>query len=210
MKLAAIAKLIKADGYCKLYKVFYDDCATYDLYIGTKTAIFPLTGFPKAQNESELATLLGISKKEWVDIQFGADYCPNGINDIEGMSLEDTADGEMDCITGRIGIRYCGNDLIPMIEPVSGTVGFVEAKQIMPVADEIRKSGYFKYCVRKMASGGRYYVIKDGMAVRGAVLPVKMEAGAKSEMRALTDMVMKTKDFADVEDLSEQEGEEDA
>lgn len=26
MKLAAIAKLIKADGYCKLYKVFYDDC----------------------------------------------------------------------------------------------------------------------------------------------------------------------------------------
>lgn len=23
MKLAAIAKLIKADGYCKLYKVFY-------------------------------------------------------------------------------------------------------------------------------------------------------------------------------------------
>ena len=61
MKLAAIAKLIKADGSCKLYKVFYDDCKTYDLYIGTKTAIFPLTGFPKAQNESELATLLGIS-----------------------------------------------------------------------------------------------------------------------------------------------------
>ena len=65
MKLAAIAKLIKADGYCKLYKVFYDDCRTYDLYIGTKTAIFPLTGFPKAQNESELATLLGISKKDF-------------------------------------------------------------------------------------------------------------------------------------------------
>lgn len=27
MKLAAIAKLIKADGYCKLYKVFYDESA---------------------------------------------------------------------------------------------------------------------------------------------------------------------------------------
>ena len=37
MKLAAIAKLIKADGYCKLYKVFYDDCRTYDLYIGTSS-----------------------------------------------------------------------------------------------------------------------------------------------------------------------------
>lgn len=108
MKLAAIAKLIKADEYCKLYKVIYDVGSNYDLYIGTKTAIFPLTGFPKAQNESELATLLGISKKEWADIQFGADYCPNGINDIEGMSLEDTADGEMDCVTGRISIRTVG------------------------------------------------------------------------------------------------------
>lgn len=84
MKLAAIAKLIKADGYCKLYKVFYDDCRTYDLYIGTKTAIFPLTGFPKAQNESELATLLGISKKEWADIEFDND-CPDDLHHIEGM-----------------------------------------------------------------------------------------------------------------------------
>lgn len=32
MKLAAIAKLIKADGYCKLYKVFYDDCRTYAVH----------------------------------------------------------------------------------------------------------------------------------------------------------------------------------
>lgn len=103
MKLAAIAKLIKADGYCKLYKVFYDDCRTYDLYIGTKTAIFPLTGFPKAQNESELATLLGISKKEWADIEFDND-CPDDLHHIEGMDLDDTADGEMDCVTGRIGM----------------------------------------------------------------------------------------------------------
>ena len=183
--------------------------AAYDLYIGTKTAIFPLTGFPKAQNESELATLLGISKKEWADIEFDND-CPDDLHHIEGMDLDDTADGEMDCVTGRIGIRYCGCELVPMIEPVSGTVGFVDAKQIMPVADEIRKSGYFKYCARKMASGGRYYVIKDGMVVRGAVLPVKLEPLAKSGLRELADMVKKTRDVADVEDLSEQEDKNDA
>lgn len=183
--------------------------AGYDLYIGTKTAIFPLTGFPKAQNESELATLLGISKKEWADIEFDND-CPDDLHHIEGMDLDDTADGEMDCVTGRISIRYCGCELVPMIEPVSGTVGFVDAKQIMPVADEIRKSGYFKYCARKMASGGRYYVIKDGMVVRGAVLPVKLEPLAKSGLRELADMVKKTRDVADVEDLSEQENKNDA
>ena len=134
MKLAAIAKLIKADGYCKLYKVFYDDCRTYDLYIGTKTAIFPLTGFPKAQNESELATLLGISKKEWADIEFDND-CPDDLHHIEGMDLDDTADGEMDCVTGRIGIRYCGCELVPMIEPVSGTVGLWMKKTVITWSD---------------------------------------------------------------------------
>lgn len=210
MKLAAIAKLIKADEYCKLYKVFYNDGQGCDLYIGTKTAIFPLTDFPKAQNERELAALLGISKKEWEDIQFDADPCPNGVRNVGGMNLDDTADSEVDCVTGRVSIRYCGNNLIPMIDPHHGTVGFVDAKQIMPVADEMRKSGYFKYCVRKMASGGRYYVIKDGMVVRGAVLPVKLESLAKSGLYAIADMVKKTKDAADVEDLSEREDEENA
>ena len=113
-------------------------------------------------------------------------------------------------------ISYLGNEihktpaLIPMIDPNHRTVGFVDAKQILPVADEIRKSGYFKYCLRQMASGGRYYVIKDGMVVRGAVLPVKMEPLAKSELRGLADMVAKTADVADVEDLSKREGEENA
>lgn len=209
MKLAAIAKLIKADEYCKLYKVFYNDGQGCDLYIGTKTAIFPLTDFPKAQNERELAALLGISEKEWNDIHFESD-CPDDIRNIEGMNLDDTASGELDCEHGRISIRYCGCNLVPMVEPTSRTIGFVDAKQIMPVADEMRKSGYFKYCVRKMASGGRYYVIKDGMMVRGAVIPVKLEPLAKSGLYAIADMVKKTKDAADVEDLSEREDEENA
>lgn len=88
MKLAAIAKLIKADEYCKLYKVFYNDGQSCDLYIGTKTAIFPLTDFPKAQNERELAALLGIGEKEWNDIHFESD-CPDDIRHIEGMNLDD-------------------------------------------------------------------------------------------------------------------------
>ena len=78
MKLAAIAKLIKTDEYCKLYKVFYNDGQGCDLYIGTKTAISPLTDIPKAQNERELAALLGISEKEWNDIHFESD-CPDDI-----------------------------------------------------------------------------------------------------------------------------------
>lgn len=90
MKLAAIAKLIKADEYCKLYKVFYNDGQGCDLYIGTKTAIFPLTDFPKAQNERELAALLGISEKEWNDIHFESD-CPDDIRNITSTAPSSVA-----------------------------------------------------------------------------------------------------------------------
>lgn len=55
MKLAALAKLIKADAYCKLYNVCYE-AGGYDLYIGTRTGIYSLAGFPKAQNSDELAS----------------------------------------------------------------------------------------------------------------------------------------------------------
>ena len=48
------------------------------------------------------------------------------------------------------------------------------------------------------------------MMVRGAVIPVKLEPLAKSGLYAIADMVKKTKDAADVEDLSEQEDEENA
>ena len=83
MKLAALAKLIKADAYCKLYNVCYE-AGGYDLYIGTRTGIYSLAGFPKAQNSDELAALLDISPNSWKDIQFG-DECPESERNMDGM-----------------------------------------------------------------------------------------------------------------------------
>lgn len=96
MKLAALAKLIKADAYCKLYNVCYE-AGGYDLYIGTRTGIYSLAGFPKAQNSDELAALLDISPNSWKDIQFG-DECPESERNMDGMSLADTEEGEMEFV----------------------------------------------------------------------------------------------------------------
>ena len=46
--------------------------------------------------------------------------------------------------------------------------------------------------------------------MRGAVLPVKLESLAKFGLRELADMVAKTTDAADVEDLSKREDKENA
>lgn len=44
------------------------------------------------------------------------------------MSLADTEEGEMECLTDRIVLRANGCDLIPLIEPTRRTVGFVDAR----------------------------------------------------------------------------------
>lgn len=205
MKLSEIARLVKADKYCKLYQVLRAN-NTYELYIGTKAAIFPLEGFPKPQNEKELAAMLGITDDAWMDIAFDVVYT-EGALDIGGLNLMDTADGEIDCITSRISIG-CGKDcFIPVVEPKSQTVAFVDSRQIMPVKDEKLKSNFFKYCARRTASGSRYFVLKDGMIVRGAVLPAKIDSFAKQMIYNLADMLKKTNDAADVECLDDQEGD---
>lgn len=206
MKLAALAKLIKADAYCKLYNVCYE-AGGYDLYIGTRTGIYSLAGFPKAQNSDELAALLDITPNSWKDIQF-SDECPESERNMDGMSLADTEEGEMECQTDRIILRANGRDLIPLIESTRRTVGFVDARQLLPLADEAKKSDYYKYFVRKMSSGARYYVVKDGMIARAVVLPCKLDGITKQNLQSLTTMVLRTQSGADIEDLSELEEED--
>lgn len=124
------------------------------------------------------------------------------------MSLADTEEGKMECLTDRIVLRANGCDLIPLIEPTRRTVGFVDARQLLPLADEAKKSGYFKYFVRKMSSGARYYVVKDGMIARAVVLPCKLDGITKQNLQSLTTMVLRTQSDADIEDLSELEEED--
>lgn len=209
MKLAAIAKIIKQDKCCKLYRAYHEESSCYDLYIGTKTGIYPLTGFPKPQDEQELATLLGIGENDWLGINFDVED-QEGKADMSGLDLQDAVKGEKDCINGRIGIRYCGYELLPLIEPDMQTVGFIDIKLLGPVADEVRKhAAHIKYSLRRTASGGRYYVVKDGLIVRAAVLPFRLESLGKQELKQLADMVMATKDTADIGALDELDADEE-
>lgn len=84
----------------------------------------------------------------------------------------------------------------------------MDARQLLPLADEAKKSGYFKYFVRKMSSGARYYVVKDGMIARAVVLPCKLDGITKQNLQSLTTMVLRTQSDADIEDLSELEEED--
>lgn len=64
MKIAAIAKVIKDRGSCRLYRVHGSDDLETKFYIGTNSEIYSLEGFPKPWSEAEVMTMLGIEKKE--------------------------------------------------------------------------------------------------------------------------------------------------
>lgn len=54
MKIAAIAKVIKDRGSCRLYRVHGSDDLETKFYIGTNSEIYSLEGFPKPWSEEKL------------------------------------------------------------------------------------------------------------------------------------------------------------
>lgn len=62
MKIAAIAKVIKDRGSCRLYRVHGQDDVETKFYIGTNSEIYSLEGFPKPWSEAEVM----LTTQDWV------------------------------------------------------------------------------------------------------------------------------------------------
>lgn len=112
MKIAAIAKVIKDRGSCRLYRVHGPDDVETKFYIGTNSEIYSLEGFPKPWSEAEVMTMLGIEKKKWEDVIYTAYDC-NTITDVCGLNLEDAVQNEVECKTSYINLNI-GGALLPI------------------------------------------------------------------------------------------------
>lgn len=66
--------------------------------------------------------------------------------------------------------------------------------------DEIKKSDYTNYCLRHTASGSRYYVIRDGMIVRAALLPVNLSGNLLETLQKMVNMARETARLCKTED----------
>ena len=69
----------------------------------------------------------------------------------------------------RLGFMLDGRELL--ILKAGGTVGFVDVAQLAPVKDELNRGQYLVFYRRFAKDGRPYYVLKDGMVLRLAVLP---------------------------------------
>ena len=168
--------------------VFYND-ESDDFYIGTASAIYCATGFPRPLNRSQMGALLGIGEETMIDKVAYNDYDGSYKDDLNGLNLDDTVKGEVEVKKMAVGIYYMGEILIPVTTEDKHMVGLICWSQLAPVEDEIKNNGFIRYYQRKRADGRTYYVVKNGMRVRAAVTSYSLNEYAEATLQELVAML---------------------
>ncbi len=188
MKLSGLTKMVKRQLVCN---VFYNEMSD-DFYIGTASAIYCATGFPRPLNRSQMGALLGIGEETMIDKVAYNDYDSSYKDDLSGFNLDDTVKGEVEVKKMAVGIYYMGEILIPVTTEDKHMVGLICWSQLAPVEDEIKNNGFIRYYQRKRADGRTYYVVKNGMRVRAAVTSYSLNEYAEATLQELVAMLAET------------------
>lgn len=94
-------------------------------------------------------------------------------------------DGRNQCDAGRRG-DHADPRLLVLRDERGGIAGINE-RQMEPIMDELKNGQYMVWYRRTMSNGNPYYVLKCGMYLRMAVLPIVFDdvfAAALDEIRA--------------------------
>lgn len=185
MKLSGLTKMVKRQLVCN---VFYNETSD-DFYIGTASAIYCATGFPRPLNRSQMGALLGIGEETIIDKVAYNDYDGAYKDDLSGFNLDDTVKGEVEVKKMAVGIYYMGEILIPVTTEDKHMVGLICWSQLAPVEGEIKNNGFIRYYQRKRADGRTYYVVKNGMRVRAAVTSYSLNEYAEATLQELVAML---------------------
>lgn len=167
MKIAKFAKLVKNSGYCYVAHV-----AGSGIWLGTNVAMYRATELPEMEGRDQVRTVLDMSEKEFRTIHL-VEIWPDGLGNVSGMNLSaydrEQETEKLKVLTAPTGIwcacRRCRED---------GELFFYDEGLLLPLMDEIKKSDYVSYTVRRSKNGSLFMVVHDGMDVLGAILPVKI------------------------------------
>lgn len=110
----------------------------------------------------------------------------NGLYEVTGISMDDVSGEEIPCKRAPIGFTYAGMQLLVLRDERGGIAG-INTKQMEPIMDELKNGQYMAWYRRTMHNGNPYYVLKSGMYLRIAVLPIVFDdvfAAALDEIRA--------------------------
>lgn len=125
--------------------------------------------FPTLRDEREAAAVFGWTDKQLEQIVVDVEE-EDAISFVHGIDMRDALADEEQCEQMRLGFMLDGRELL--ILKAGGTVGFVDVAQLAPVKDELARGQYLVFYRRFNEDDKPYYVLKDGMVLRLAVLPM--------------------------------------
>lgn len=164
MNIQAMGKLCKANGALGMYyvkgRLFLTD---------NRTMVEVPQRFPTLRDEREAAAVFGWTDKQLEQIV--VDVAEEEADSfVHGIDMRDAMAGEEQCEQMRLGFMLDGRELL--ILKAGGTVGFVDVAQLAQVKDELARGQYLVFYRRFNEDDKPYYVLKDGMVLRLAVLPM--------------------------------------
>lgn len=140
------------------------------------------------ENADELKAAFGWTDKQLDEISCEVEELDviNDLYEVTGISMDDVSGEEIPCKKAPIGFTYAGMRLLVLRDERGGIAGINE-RQMEPIMDELKNGQYMVWYRRTMSNGNPYYVLKCGMYLRMAVLPIVFDdvfAAALDEIRA--------------------------
>lgn len=163
MRLAAIAKNIKASGVCGVHYVG----PLREVWIMTAHGIYRLNGYPKPIDRDETAMMFGIGPKTMENIAYN-DFTDEDATWLEGYNLTDSVEGEIRLVTMDIDVSIHGQELRLLTDEQKNVIAIATADDLAPLQGEFANSAYMAFYLRTSSQGEKYIVVKDGFFCPGS------------------------------------------
>ena len=167
MKISKFVKLVKDTGRC-----IVADVAGDGIWLGNGHALYRAAGLPKMEGSEQVRTVLDVPEKAWKKIHLQLERYED-VRDVMGLNLDDYDEREQR--TEKVRVVAAPDGLWASCRRCAdGELIFYREELLAPFMDEIKDSDCIDYTVRRAVSGQRDLMLRDGMNVLAAVMPMKV------------------------------------
>ena len=178
MKLAKFRGLVKHCNRCVVVHV-----KNNGIWLGTQYGLYRAEELPELESKEEVAAVLDFGTKDLKKIMI-EERDATGREDVLGMDLRDGATYDIRTSRAEVAAVVDGK-FANMLVCDDDELVFYDPALLAPVADVLKEREYAEIVVRKMRSGSRYIVVRDGYNVLAGIMP--MNIITKEYLAALAD-----------------------
>lgn len=168
MKISKFVQTIKGTGQCVVIH------APGEIYLSNGSAIYTAPEIPDITGISQIAAVLDVEPKKLKKIHTEEYHC-EGKENIHGFDLSEFSHGEMEASRMDVAAVVGENAYAVFLCHDNGEMIFFDESLLAPIKDRIKKeNAYIDYTARIHPEGYKYIIVKDGIEVLAAILPVKV------------------------------------